>query len=198
MPFSFSILFVVKQQFSHLGRAGFSRLFGSVLLPSGMLLLAVSCNVSQRNLNINLDETPLFPDRQWAIVNMPYIKVSRNLASPQNSHPVGMVRFGNIVEVLRVDKNPEDNTIWAYIVRGSETGNKAEANDKDVTQQDRQAELKGWVPYGFVHTIGSLKEAQLASRQMLTPKSTESITDSQSRQEANDVSLKIPTPQAPE
>ncbi len=124
--------------------------------------LITGCSVAQRSLAIDLDETPLFSKKQWAVVNMPYIKVHQSLAGSQISDLLGMVRFGHIVEIQRIEKNLEDDhTMWAFIIW--------ELNEKDTNTSfsvnDKQ--MRGWVPYSFLHIVDNLKEALLARKQML-------------------------------
>ena len=111
-----------------------------------------SCKLPQRSLAIRLDETPLYSEQQWALINMPYIQVNQTLKE-QNSALLGMLHFGSIVEVLRVESNPQSRrtgSLWAYVVQPQKT----------------KGEIRGWVPYGFLYTVGSLTEARLVSRQM--------------------------------
>ena len=109
-----------------------------------------SCNLPQRSLAIRLDETPLYSEQQWALINIPYIQVNQTLEE-QNGVLLGMLHFGSIVEVLRVESNPRrTGSLWAYVVQ----------------PQPNKKEIRGWVPYGFLYPVGSLTEARLVSRQM--------------------------------
>ncbi|WGK70125.1 hypothetical protein P0082_04495 [Candidatus Haliotispira prima] len=155
------------------------RMFGWSLLPAVVLLSgSFSCAVPRRSLTIVLEETPLYPEKQWAIVNMSYIKVNKNLGNSQTDGLLGMVRFGNIIEVVRIEKSPEDNTIWAYIVwqsaivsdteaSGTIAPNIAEPKVSEAAGSVPGKTIRGWVPYGFLHIVGNLKEARLANRRML-------------------------------
>ena len=132
-------------------------------LFSACLLLFGACSVPQRSLSIALDQTPLYPEKQWAVVNMPYIKVNQNFAISGISYLLGTVRFGNIVEVQRIERNTEDGSMWAFILWQAEL-----AENSSESSPSNEAEIQGWLPYDFLHVVGNFKEAQLIQYQMLT------------------------------
>ena len=135
-----------------------------------VFLFGVSCGLPQRNLAIQLDETPLYSEQQWALINMPYIRVSQiHRLEPNTEKDVllGMLHFGSIVEVLRVVQTGQSSQsakapLWAYIQQQS-IGNR---------------EIRGWVPYRFLYPVGSLTEARLISHRMQKERAaTDSLDD---------------------
>ncbi len=148
-------------------------------LPSALHLCSLwflvflgGCAVPQRSLNISLNETPLYPEKLWAVVNLPSIKVSRKLAESEGSALPGMVRFGNIVEVQRIVENPDDKTLWAYILWQSDPSVGNGQKERGNEQAQSSESIQGWAPYAFLHMSGNLEEARLTSYQMLAPENT--------------------------
>ncbi|MEM9424125.1 MAG: hypothetical protein AAF975_04985 [Spirochaetota bacterium] len=154
---------------------------GRSLFPLCFLLLSwllfFGCFASRRSLTISLDETPLYSEQQWALVKIPYAKISKDFASSEIDGILGMLRFGQIVTVQRIQKKAEDGAVWAFVFWDREllgaseetplsTIGSVENKDKEDNISLKDS-MQGWMPLSFLHMAGSLKEAQLARRQIL-------------------------------
>ncbi len=107
--------------------------------------LFLSCLEPQRSGRVYMEPTPILEGTiNWGVVKVPYLRVSRDPASPDKI--IGVLRKGDLV---RVEASHYADTEW----EGS-----------NQLFHVRAVSIEGWVGKKFIEGYSSQEKAQTASR----------------------------------
>lgn len=126
--------------------------FGRQRWTGLIFVLLLSCQWGKVPIqSVVLEETPVYPNREWGVITTPYTKVSRTLGDFSEANLKAVLQYGRIVQVLAVQTDNKNKVHWA-MVRWRE----------DTVSQE------GWLVFNTLHVVPTEQLAELFSIRLIT------------------------------